>query len=140
MASLIVNVDIPELEPAVRFYTAAFELRVGRRFGGGGIELLGAEVAVCLLVAAAGTAPHPGAAAPRGYQRHWTPVHLDLVVQDIEAAVRRAEAAGATVEKPVERHPYGQLAVLADPWGNGFCFIQFEGRGYDEIATGAGAA
>jgi len=24
--------------------------------------------------------------------------------------------------------------LLADPFGNGFCLIQFTGRGYDEIA------
>ena len=24
---------------------------------------------------------------------------------------------------------------LSDPFGNGFCFLQFTGRGYDEIAT-----
>jgi catechol 2,3-dioxygenase-like lactoylglutathione lyase family enzyme len=138
MARLIVNVDVPALEPAIRFYTTAFGLRIGRRFTGGGIELVGAEVAVYLLVAAAGSAPFAGAATPRSYARHWTPAHLDFLVDDIQAAVRQAVAAGATVEKAVERHPYGQLAVLADPFGHGFCFVQFEGRGYDEIATGVG--
>jgi hypothetical protein len=29
----------------------------------------------------------------------------------------------------------GKIAVLADPFGNGFCLIQFIGRGYDEIAV-----
>jgi hypothetical protein len=26
------------------------------------------------------------------------------------------------------------LALMADPFGNGFCLVQFLGRGYDEIA------
>jgi len=138
MARLIVNVDVDDLDAAVRFYTSALGLRVGRRFGGGGIELVGAEAPIYLLVAARGTAPFRGASARRDYGRHWTPVHLDLTVDDIEAAVRGAVAAGATLEAPIASHPYGRLAVLADPFGHGFCFIQFEGRGYDAIATGEG--
>jgi len=140
MARLIVNVDVHDLAAAICFYTAALGLRVGRRFGGGGIELLGAEAPIYLLVAARGTAPFPGASVTREYRRHWTPVHLDFVVDDLESAVERAVVAGATVERPIERHAYGRLAVLADPFGHGFCLLQFEGRGYDEIATGFGEA
>lgn len=136
MAQLLVNIDVDDLERGTRFYTAALGLRVGRRFTGG-VELVGAEVAIYLIVAAPGTAPYHGAPRPRDYGRHWTPVHLDLAVPDIEAAVATAVAAGATVEIPVAEHAYGKLAVLADPFGHGFCLIQFQGRGYDEIATGA---
>jgi predicted enzyme related to lactoylglutathione lyase len=60
-------------------------------------------------------------------------VHLDFVVEDIDAAVRRAVAAGATLERDVSTHAYGRLALMADPFGNGFCLLQFTGRGYDEI-------
>ncbi|HVI93436.1 MAG TPA: VOC family protein [Anaeromyxobacter sp.] len=138
MAQLIVNVDVDDLEKAVRFYTSALGLRIGRRFGGGGIELVGAEVPIYLLVAAPGTAPFHGAAVRRDYSRHWTPVHLDFSVEDLEAEVARAVAAGARLEVPIEQHEYGKLAVLADPFGHGLCLLQFEGRGYDEIATGVG--
>ena len=138
MAKLIVNVDVDDLDKGVAFYTRAFALRVGRRFTEGGVELVGAEASVYLLVAAPGTAPFRGAARARDYDRHWTPVHLDFAVEDIEAAVASAVVAGATVEVPVAQHRYGKLAVLADPFGHGFCLIQFEGRGYDEIAVGVG--
>lgn len=138
MARLIVNVDVDDLEKAVRFYTSALGLRVGRRFAGGGVELVGAEVPIYLLVAVPGTAPFRGASLMRDYARHWTPVHLDFAVDDIEAALELAVAAGAKVEVPIERHEYGKLAVLADPFGHGLCLLQFEGRGYDEIATGVG--
>lgn len=138
MAQVIVNIDVDDLDRGVRFYTAALGLHVGRRFTGGGIELVGAEVSIYLLVAAPGTAPFDGAARPRDYGRHWTPVHLDFAVEDIESAVANAVAAGATVEVPVAQHRYGKLAVLADPFGHGLCLIQFQGRGYDEIATGRG--
>ena len=138
MARLIVNIDVDDLERAVSFYVSALGLRVGRRFGGAGVELLGAEAPIYMLVAAPGTDPYRGAAARRDYRRHWTPVHLDFAVDDIAAAVDLAVAAGAKVERPIETHRYGKLAVLADPFGHGFCLLQFQGRGYDEIATGVG--
>ncbi|HET6438489.1 MAG TPA: VOC family protein [Anaeromyxobacter sp.] len=136
MARIVVNVDVADLERGTRFYTRAFGLRIGRRFGSDAIELVGAEVSLYLLVASG--APHPGATEPRRYERHWTPVHLDFVVDDIEVAVAAALAEGARLEAPSSQHRYGKLAVLADPFGNGFCFLQFEGRGYDEIATAVG--
>ena len=60
-------------------------------------------------------------------------MHLDFVVDDVELAVARAIAAGATLENGPQSHAYGRLALLADPFGNGFCLLQFTGRGYDEI-------
>jgi predicted enzyme related to lactoylglutathione lyase len=135
---LLVNLDVDDLDAAVHFYGAAFQLEVGRRFGQFGVELLGSSAPIYLLVKAAGTAPAPGVTAPRTYERHWTPVHLDFVVDDVDAAVARAVVAGAVLEMPVATHPWGRLAVMADPFGHGFCFVQFLGRGYDEVAEPTG--
>lgn len=131
---VLVNLDVDDLEKAVRFYSAAFDLKVGRRFGAHGAEMLGANAPLYLLAKPAGTQATPYSPAARGYERHWTPVHLDFVVEDIDRAVAKAVAAGATLEQPTAVHAYGKLALLADPFGHGFCFIQFLGRGYDEIA------
>lgn len=38
---LLVNIDVEDLGKAVRFYAAAFGLRIGRRFGTVGVEMLG---------------------------------------------------------------------------------------------------
>jgi len=130
---VLVNLDVDDLDQAVRFYCTAFDLKVGRRFGTFAVELLGTSAPFYLLVQKAGT-PATAAGNARTYERHWTPLHLDFVVEDMDAAVERALAAGATLEKPAAIHSYGKLAVLADPFGHGFCFIQFRGRGYDEIA------
>ena len=62
-------------------------------------------------------------------------MHLDFVVQDIRDTVGRAQAAGAVLEHDVTTHPYGLLALLADPWGNGFCLLQFTDLGYDAVAS-----
>jgi predicted enzyme related to lactoylglutathione lyase len=43
-------------------------------------------------------------------------------------------AGGAQLEKPIATLEWGRLALMADPFGHGFCFVQFLGRGYDEIA------
>jgi predicted enzyme related to lactoylglutathione lyase len=129
---LLVNIDVPDLAQAVAFYTAAFDLKVTRRFGDGGAELSGWPARLYLLKKSAGTL---GAASDlRRYDRHWTPVHLDVVVDDIDAALTRALAAGAVLEDPMRDNAWGRICVLADPFGHGLCLIQFLGRGYDEIA------
>lgn len=132
--NLLINIDVDDLPRAERFYTAAFGLRPGRRFGGDALELLGGTTPVYLLANAAGSAAVPAGGATRDYSRHWTPVHLDIVVEDLDAALARALAAGARLERPVLEQRWGRLAPLADPFGHGFCLIQFLGRGYDEIA------
>lgn len=134
---LLANIDVDDLDRAERFYTTGLGLTVGRRLGPGALELLGAGAPIYLLSKAAGSAPFPRAAASRDYARHWTPIHLDFVVDDLEAAVARAVAAGATQETPVEVHAWGRIAILADPFGHGFCLLRFEGRGYDALVEEA---
>ena len=132
--SLLVNIDVDDLEKATRFYCDGLGLKVGRRFDGW-TELVGAAAPIYLLPKAAGTPISPISGAKRDYARHWTPVHLDFVVSDLRAALARALAAGATLERDVTSHAYGKLALLADPFGNGFCLLEFTGRGYDEIVV-----
>jgi catechol 2,3-dioxygenase-like lactoylglutathione lyase family enzyme len=133
MASLLVNIDVPDIAAGVAFYTSALPLRVGRRLGASVVELLGMAAPIYLLEKPAGSTAAPGA-GPRDYARHWTPVHLDVAVDDLDAAVRCAEAAGARRERDVETHAWGSIAYLADPFGHGICLIRFSARGYDAIA------
>jgi len=69
----------------------------------------------------------------RESERYWTPVQRDGVVEDTTVALSRAVAAGAVMERPVSERRWGRLAVLADPFGHGFCLIQFVGLGYDAL-------
>jgi len=130
----LLNLDVDDLDKAVCFYRDAFGLKPGRRLGALGVEMLGGPARIYLLVKGSGTPPASKVPQPRTYQRHWTPLHLDFVVDEIDAAVARALAAGALLEQPVAEHEWGKLALLADPFGHGFCFVQFLGRGYDAIA------
>ncbi len=134
---LLVNIDVADLERAVAFYRDGCGLRVGRRFGASGIELLGASAPIYLLVKEEGSAAAATTEQRRSYQRHWTPVHLDFVTDNLPGALERLVAAGARVEGEVAHHVWGDLALLADPFGHGLCLIQFHGRGYDEIAEPA---
>jgi predicted enzyme related to lactoylglutathione lyase len=131
----IVNIDVPELERGIAFYTAAFELRLSRRLGSGFAELLGAGVPIYLIEAKPGTPPFRTATVNRDYARHWTPVHFDFVVPDLDAALARALAAGATQESEPSDHAYGRLVLLSDPFGHGVCLLEFNAQGYDAIAT-----
>ena len=132
---VIVNIDVPELARAIAFYTAAFGLEVGRRFDSGFVELVGRDVPLYLLCKDAGTAIGPSGGDERRYERHWSPVHADFVVDDIDSAIARAASAGAVQEGETCDAPYGKLAMFADPFGHGFCLIQFNAAGYDSIAT-----
>jgi predicted enzyme related to lactoylglutathione lyase len=132
MPKLLLNIDVPDIHEAVRFYTEAFGLSVGRRIGKDIAELLGAEAPIYLLEKPSRTPAFSAATSKRDYERHWTPVHLDFVVDDLETALQRARAAGATVESAVSDHAWGSFLVLSDPFGHGVCLVQFKGRGYDE--------
>jgi len=132
--SVLVNIDVPDLDSARDFYVGAFGWRAGRRFGPDALELLGADVPIFLLARAAGTQSAPGA-APRSYERHWTPLHLDILVDDLDAALERALRAGARRESEVSTQAWGRIVSLSDPFGNGLCMLQLLGRGYDELLS-----
>ena len=132
---VLANIDVENVVRATEFYCSALELAVGRRFGDFAVELVGGSCAIYLLQKEPGTLATTSSSQQRDYRRHWTPVHLDFVVREIEPAVARAEAAGARLEGEMQTHVWGRIAVLADPFGHGFCLIEFLGRGYDEIAT-----
>lgn len=129
---VLVNIDVDDLEKAVEFYQAALPLQLARRlFGATVAELLGASSRIYLLEKRPGSSATSQGHARRCYQRHWTPVHLDFEVENIGEAAARATAAGARQETPIRDFPWGRLVLLSDPFGNGFCLLQFNGGCYE---------
>lgn len=127
---LLANIDVPDLASGETFYTAAFGLSVSRRFGPV-VELTGGSSLIHLLEKPEGSMGAGDHA--RRYDRHWTPVHLDFVVEDLDATLAAALEAGAVLETGPLTRVWGRIAVLSDPFGNGFCIIQMLNRGYDEL-------
>jgi predicted enzyme related to lactoylglutathione lyase len=79
---------------------------------------------LCLLQKAQGTRPAKDTQDQRHYDRHWTPVHLDFHVDDIDQALAQAVAAGAKQEQRHNHAEHGSAAFCSDPFGHGFCLIQ----------------
>jgi predicted enzyme related to lactoylglutathione lyase len=140
MPELRVCIDVDDLDKGIAFYTQALGLKLGRRFGDGAAELLGASAPIDILARPAGSQATSSAPTPRDYRRHWTPVHLDFVVTGLDAAVERAQSLGATLEQPIQEPVWGRLALMADPFGHGLCLLEFKGRGYDALSSSEPAA
>jgi uncharacterized glyoxalase superfamily protein PhnB len=129
---VLINVDVDDVDAAIDFYRRGVGLHVGRRlFHGTVIEMLGASSSIYLLQKKSGTPASSRTSQTRDYSRHWTPVHLDFVVDEIEMAVRNALAAGARLEGEVQTFDWGRQATLSDPFGHGLCFLQWI-NGYGE--------
>ena len=127
---LLVNIDVPDLAKGIAFYEAALGLKHTRTIDDDVAELSGASCMFYLLEKTAGSPTSPSAAGTRQYTRHWTPVHIDFVVDRIEEAVEQALLAGARQESGYVEWMGSTCVTFSDPFGNGFCLIQFTGEAY----------
>jgi predicted enzyme related to lactoylglutathione lyase len=127
---MIVNIDVPALAPAIDFYTAALNLELSRLLDDDVAELTGGSSMVYLLANPAGSRPVPSMGDERAYARHWTPVHIDFVVDDVREAAERAKRAGATQERECIEWRGSKCITFSDPFGHGFCLIELEDATY----------
>jgi catechol 2,3-dioxygenase-like lactoylglutathione lyase family enzyme len=131
----IINIDVPDLAAAIDFYRAALGLRLVRVLDDDVAELAGASSTVYLLEKPAGSNATPDLGQHREYVRHWTPVHVDFVVEDVEAAAARAIGAGARKESACIEWLGSKCITFSDPFGHGFCLIEFAaGETYGDTA------
>ncbi len=115
------SIDVPELEAGVLFYTRVFGFVEKARPFATMAVLDAGNATVCIHEKRAGSSPSPGNVDARRYTRHWTPVHLDVHVPDVDAVVRQVIALGGHVEQSFDRPK--PTAFCADPFGNGFCVL-----------------
>jgi catechol 2,3-dioxygenase-like lactoylglutathione lyase family enzyme len=122
MTTILICIDVDNAELAVRFYRDGLGLTLLASGPGWAKMALGDQIFILGIPwSKEGPVPHD-------YQRHWTPLHLDFVVDDFDAAVERALRAGATLDRPVlRRADRGDMANMSDPSGNGFDLIQKTG-------------
>jgi uncharacterized glyoxalase superfamily protein PhnB len=120
--------------PSIEFYTRALGLQLQRIIDGDVAELRGASSTVYLLANAddSSTLANNARGYSRHYSRHWTPVHIDFVVDDIEQAAAQALAAGAVRESECVMWRGSQCITFADPFGHGFCLLQFDEDSYSD--------
>jgi predicted enzyme related to lactoylglutathione lyase len=108
-------IDVDDVNRAVQFYGRGIGLTVVRQEPDWA-QLKVGEQTIWLMQVPTG----PDEAISRDYGRHWTPVHLDFHVDDIDKAIERAVANGGKLE----RRPKEGLANLSDPSGNGVDLVQ----------------
>jgi predicted enzyme related to lactoylglutathione lyase len=127
-------IDVADLERGIAFYCDGLNLTLRRRLSPSWVELAGANLPIFLLGNRKPTTNLGGTQIQRDFARHWTPVHLDFIVPELDAAVARLTRLGATLDRPIQLAEYGRMANMADPFGNGFDLIEFSGSGYDAVS------
>jgi predicted enzyme related to lactoylglutathione lyase len=127
MISASVSIDVPDLQKGIEFYSAAFGFSAVAQPYPGVTVLRAGQMTICLLEKPPGSKPSPNTLDSREYRRHWTPVHLDFHVQNLNEAIDKAVSAGAVVEQRFENPKHGGAAFCSDPFGHGFCLIQRAG-------------
>lgn len=105
-------------DAAIAFYAKVFGAREEYRFGMpdgriGHAELLIGDGRLML----SDEFPDFGALSP--HTVGGTPVNLHLYVEDVDATIKKAEAAGAIVLRPAKEEFYGdRTGMIADPFGH----------------------
>ena len=130
-------IEVADIEDGMAFYCGGLGLTMRRRLSPRWVELEGAGSPIFLLGNRPETADLGSTTAKRTYERHWTPVHLDFVVDDLDATMSRLLELGASLDHAVKDREYGRIANIADPFGNGFDLIEFSGNGYDGVSRPA---
>lgn len=124
MIKLSVSIDVPDLAHAQRFYIDALGCRKVRDQGDDMVVLATDNADLYLLRREQGSpaVSSEPTSAVRDYQRHWTPVHLDFLHDDVAAVAARVVELGGRHEGG-EQGDWGAIAFCSDPFGNGFCVI-----------------
>lgn len=124
MTKLSISIDVPNRQQATTFYVDALGCKKLRDQEPNMTVLSAGNVDIYLLEKQAGTNPlADGDSVRRSYTRHWTPIHLDFGVDDVDAAVKQIVNAGGASEG-AEKGDWGAIAYCVDPFGNGFCVIR----------------
>lgn len=119
----MVSIDVPSLADGLRFYRVALAFPEIARLIDTYVILQCGEARIGLMEKAAGTKPAKGSDDVRRYERHWTPVHIDFHVEDFDAFLANALAAGAKCEERYALDGRPPIAFCSDPLPNGFCVI-----------------
>ena len=127
-------IEVGELERGIEFYCRGLGLELKRQLSPSWVELSGANLPIFLLANRPPVANLGSVTVPRSCGRHWTPVHLDFIVTDLDRAVAQLIELAGSLDRDIQVRYYGRMANMADPFGNGFDLIEFTGSGYDAVS------
>ena len=90
MPEVHLYIEIDDLERGIEFYVKGLGLTLKRRLTERWVELAGAQMPIHLLARPEPEFESGDHVLRKDFSRHWTPIHLDFVVEDLDAAVDRA--------------------------------------------------
>ena len=116
-----VSIDVADLTRATEFYVQALSCKIKTRYSDIWAVVTIGGLDIHLQEKHAGTIA--AAEQKRHYERHWTPVHLDFGVENVEIAMGLVKQHGGSTEG-YESGEAADIGHCADPFGNGFCLIR----------------
>ena len=122
MVKLTVSIDVSNLKGAEDFYVGALGCKKVRDQGTNMAVLCVEKSDIYLQEKEPGTKPLTSNNVARDYQRHWTPIHLDFLCDNVNEIVARILKLGGSHEGG-ESGDWDSIAYCTDPFGNGFCII-----------------
>jgi len=123
MIKISVSIDVSDLIKAEAFYIDALGCKKLRNQGESMVVLSVENCDIYLQEKAVGTKPLPTKPEiVREYSRHWTPIHLDFLCENVDEVVSKIVSFGGQHEGG-ESGDWGSIAYCSDPFGNGFCII-----------------
>jgi predicted enzyme related to lactoylglutathione lyase len=117
-----ISIDVSNLDIAETFYVQALGCTLTRAQKNGMSVVSVENCAIYLQLKGEGSKATPSGDITRNYQRHWTPVHLDFLTEDVDSVVKKILQLGGQHEGG-ERGDWGAIAYCVDPFGNGFCVL-----------------
>ncbi len=122
MIKISVSIDVSNLKKAEDFYIKALGCKKVRDQGSDMVVLSVENADIYLQEKEPGTNPLTSSSVVRDYERHWTPVHLDFICDNVDELVSKILKLGGAHEGG-DSGDWGSIAYCADPFGNGFCVI-----------------
>lgn len=121
MIKISVSIDVSNLKKAETFYVEALGCKKVRDQGD--MVVLSVENSdIYLQEKEPGTKPLLSSSVVRDYERHWTPIHLDFLCDNVDELASKILKFGGAHEGG-DSGDWGSIAYCADPFGNGFCLI-----------------
>ncbi|MDH5232610.1 MAG: VOC family protein [Gammaproteobacteria bacterium] len=122
MIKISVSIDVSNLQEAEAFYVEALGCKKVRDQGSDMVVLSTENCDIYLQEKGPGTNPLVSSNVVRDYERHWTPIHLDFICENVDELVSKVIKMGGLHEGG-DSGDWGSIAYCADPFGNGFCII-----------------